>query len=268
MPNAILKEALAVVGGAEEMLEEPLHGAALDFGALPPLTRRERWSLGLMRFGLSRGSPLLQEKLRLRRSLAELPTRFGAEGPGLTHPSQLAPYLERLTDLPDALSDEEIMLESALAALLIEYRFKHSVQRGLMCYYSKLAKSAFSEGYKKQKIVGKIDSADEMAQILGGIREKYLLFIRDYLYAILTREDVLKGKPLFTDLLTAVLFLSRIGEGGVLGKEPDERRLPGRSSLLFVALRDPVLLKAAADSGFQRSLSRSIKEFPSKEAVA
>jgi len=39
-------------------------------------------------------------------------------------------------------------------------------------------------------------------------------------------------------------------------------------SLLFVALRDPLLLKAAQDSGFQRSLSRSIKEFPVKEVVA
>lgn len=268
MPNAILKEAFAAVGEPEERLEEPLHGAALDFGALPPLTHGERWSMAMMRFGLTRGSPLLREKLRARRVLAELPIRFGAAGPGLTHPTQLAPYLELLTDLPDALSDEEAMLESALAALLIEYRFKHSVQRGLMCYYSKLARSAFSEGYKKQKIVGRIDNADELAQIVDGIRRKYILFIRNYLYAILTREAVLKGRPLFSDLLTAVLFLSRIGKGGVLDKEPDGRRLLGRSSLLFVALRDPVLLKAAEDGAFQRKLSKSIKDFPVKEVMA
>ncbi|MFD1624896.1 hypothetical protein [Azospirillum griseum] len=267
MPNAILKEAFAAVGGADEVLEEPFHGAALDFGALPPLTRRERWSLALARFGLTRVTPLLRDKLRVRRTLDELPARFGPSGAGLTHPTQLAPYLELLTALPEELWDEENRLESAIAALLIEYRFKHSVKRGLMCYYSKMAKVAFSDGHKRQKIVGKIDSPDELSQVLTNIREKYLIFIRNYVYAIVTREDVLKGKPLFLDLLTAVLFLSRIGEGGVLGKEPDGRRLPDRSDLLFIALRDPVLLKAAEDMTFQKTLSRSIKEFPVGEAA-
>lgn len=262
MPNAMLKDAFAIAGSPEETLEEPLHGKALDSVALPPLSRHDRWTLTLMRVGLSRGGENLRKKLHVRRLLTDLTVRFGQEGAGLAHPSQLAPYLDALMDLPDSLPDEGNALESALAALLIEYRFKHSIQRGLMCYYSKLAKQAFIEGHKKQKIVGKIDDGGELAQILEAIRVQYLQFIRNYIHAILTREDVLKGEPLFGNLLTAFLFLSRIDSGGSLGKEPDGRRLPGRPRLLFIALRDPVLLKAAEDRGFQRKLSASIKDFP------
>ncbi len=266
MPNAMLKDAFAIAGPPEETLEEPLHGKTLDFAALPPLTRRERWTLAMMRLGLTRGHELLRDKLRARRLLAELPARFGAAGSGLNHPVQLAPYLESLTDLPESLQDEGSALESSIAALLIEYRFKHSIQRGLMCYYSKLAKQAFMEGHKKQKMVSKVDDPDELAQILDGIRKQYLQFIRNYIYAILTREDVLKGEPLFSDLLTAFLFLSRIDAAGTLDKEPNGRRLPSRNCLLFVALRDPVLLKAAEDVAFQRKLSRSIKDFPTRDS--
>lgn len=265
MPNAMLKDAFAIAGPPEETLEEPLHGKALDSVALPALTRRDRWALTLMRVGLSRGDDNLRKKLQARRLLADLSGRFGQEGGGLAHPAQLAPYLDALMDLPDNLPDETNALESAIAALLIEYRFKHSVQRGLMCYYSKLAKHAFTDGHKKQKMVGKIDDAGELAQILEFIRTQYLQFIRNYVHAILTRENVLKGEPLFGNLLTAFLFLSRIDSGGSLGKEPDGRRLPGRPCLLFIALRDPVLLKAAEDRGFQRKLSASIKDFPALE---
>ncbi len=268
MPNAMLKDAFATAGPPEEVLEEPFHGKALDAAPLPPLSRRERWALIWMRMGVSRGGDALRGKLHARRQLAELIARFGEGGAGMTHPSQLAPYLDTLTDLPESLREEENALESALAALLIEYRFKHSVQRGLMCYYSKIAKHAFVDGHKKQKIVGKIDDAGELAQILDGVRGQYLQFIRNYLYAILTREDVLKGEPLFSNLLTAFLFLSRIGADGSLGKEPDGRRLPGRRCLLFIALRDPVLLKAAEDLGFQRGLSKSIKDFPALECAS
>lgn len=266
MPNVMLKDAFAIAGPPEETLEEPLHGKVLDPVALPPLTRRERWATVMMRMGLSGGDGLLREKLHARRLLVDLPARFGSTGGGLNHPTQLAPYLESLTDLPESLQEEGGALESSIAALLIEYRFKHSIQRGLMCYYSKLAKQAFMEGYKKQKMVGKIDDPDELAQVLDGIRKQYLQFIRNYVYAVVTREDVLKGEPLFGNLLTAFLFLSRIGAAGTLDKEPNGRRLPSRSCLLFVALRDPVLLKAAENIAFQRKLSRSIKDFPAQEA--
>lgn len=262
-PGAILRDAFAAPPAANETLEEGFHGAVLEKITLPPLTRGERWRAALMRARLPVGAGALREKLAARQTIAGLRKAFGGEGGALTHPAQLAPYLEALIDMPDHLRDERSALESALAGLLIEYRYKYSIQCGLMSYYSKVAKRAFSEGHKQQKMVSKVSADDERQQVIAAIREKYLNFIRDYFFACLTREDVLKGEPLFADLITASLFLARVADGITVEKEPDSFRLPLRDHLLFLALRDPVVARAAASDAYQRKMSAAIRDFPS-----
>lgn len=262
-PAAILRDAFAAPPAANETLEEGFRGAVLEKIVLPPLTRGERWRAALMRARLPVGAGALREKLAARQIIADLRKTFGGEGGALTHPTQLAPHLEALIDMPDRLRDERSALESALAGLLIEYRYKHSIQCGLMSYYSKVAKRAFNEGHNKQKMVSKINTDDERQQIVLFIKEKYLNFIRNYFFSCITRENILKGEPLFSDLITASLFLARITDGATVDKEPDNFRLPHRDHLLFLAMRDPVVTRAAANIAYQRKISAAIRDFPS-----
>lgn len=261
-PDGILYDAFAAPHPPEEALEEGFRSAVPDQIVLPPLTRSERWRAALMRMGLPFGGQELRAKLAARQTVADLGRSFGSQGGLLTHPAQLAGFLTDLMDFPETLHEELTAFESGVAGLLIEYRYKYSIQRGLMCYYSKIAKRSFSEGMKKQKMVSKVDDESERSQILGFIKEKYHLFISNYVFACITREDVLKGNSLFADFITASLFLARIGDNGVLGKEPENRRLPQRRQLLFLAMRDPVFIKAAASDAYQRRMAAAIKDFP------
>lgn len=258
---AALRDAFAAPHPPEEALEEGFHGAVLDQIALPPLSRGERWRAALARMGLP-ASRTLREKLAARRAVEDLHEKFGAEGGALTHPVQLAPFLEALLDMDEDAYDERAALESGLAGLLIEYRYKYSIQRGLMCYYSKIAKKFYAEGKNKQRIISKITNDDERRQTIDIISYNYFNFIRQYFFACLTREDVLKGPPLLADFIAAVLFLSRIGKDGTLEKEPRAERLPLRDHILFAAMRDPATIRAAADENHQRRTSAAIKEFP------
>lgn len=262
-PAAILRAAFAAPPAANETLEEGFHGAVLEKIALPPLTRGERWRAALMRARLPFGGQTLREKLAARQIIAALRKAFGAEGGALNHPAQLAPYLEALIDMPDYLHDERSALESALAGLLIEYRYKYSIQCSLMSYYSKLAKRAYTDGLKQQKMVSKINTDDERHQVIASISEKYLSFLRNYFFACLTREDVLKGEPLFADFISASLFLARVTDGATVDKDPETILLPHRDHLLFLALRDPVVARAAANDAYQRKMSAAIRDFPS-----
>lgn len=259
---AILRDAFAAPPGPEETLEESFRSAVLEQIVLPPLSRGERWRAALGRMGIPVGGTALREKLAARRMVADLRHAFGPEGGGMNHPAQLAPYLEGLLDIPDESHAERSALESSLAGLLIEYRYKYSLQRGLMCYYSKIAKKIHSEGLKQQRIVSKVSDDGERVQMLNLITDHYLSFIRNYYFACLTREDILKGESLFADFISACLFLARITDGGALEKEPDARRLPLRDHLLFLAMRDPVTVKAAANETYQRKMSAAIKDFP------
>lgn len=261
-PAAILRDAFAAPPAANESLEEGFHGAVLEKIVLPPLTRSERWRAALMRAGLRFGGHELREKLAARQIVADLRKAFGPEGGALSHPAQLARFLEALIDMPDEQRDERAALESALAGLLIEYRYKYSIQCSLMCYFSKIAKRAYRDGFKQQKMVSKINSDDERQQVLMAIRDKYLNFIRNYFFACMTRENVLKGEPLFGDFIAASLFLARIANGATLEKEPETVRLPHRDHLLFAALRDPVVARAASSDAYQRKMSAAIREFP------
>lgn len=262
-PAAILRDAFAAPPPANESLEEGFHGAVLEKIILPRLTRGERWQAALLRAGLPFGGKELREKLAARQTVADLRKTFGAEGSSLSHPAQLAPFLEALIDMPEELRDERAALESGLAGLLIEYRYKYSIQCSLMCYYSKIAKRAYGEGLKQQRMISKINSDDERQQVLAAIRDKYLNFIRNYFFACMTRENVLKGEPLFSDFIAASLFLARIANGATLEKEPEAVLLPHRDHLLFAALRDPVVARAASDDAYQRKMSAAIREFPS-----
>jgi hypothetical protein len=261
-PEGVLYDAFAAPHPPDEVLEEGFRSAVLDQIVLPPLTRGERWRAALMRMGLAFGGQALRDKLTARQAVADLGRSFGPQGAALTHPAQLAAFFVKLMDFPEILHEELTAFESGLAGLLIEYRYKYSIQRGLMCYYSKIAKKSFGEGIKKQKMVSKINDPSERAQVLGFIREKYLYFISNYVFACVTREDVLKGNSLFADFITALLFLARIEGDGTLDKEPNAKRLPQRRQLLFLAMRDPIFVKAAADDGYQRKMAAVIKDFP------
>lgn len=260
--DSVLDDTFAAPHPPDELLAEGCHGAVLDEIVLPPLSRGERWRKSLMRFGLPVGNESLRAKLAARQLLADLRRSFGSDGAPLTHPAQLSRYFSALLTMQSELHEEIVALESGLAGLLIQYRYKYSVQRGLMCYYSKIAKKSFKEGMAKQRIVSKIDSDDEKAQVITSVSEKYCSFLRNYVFSVIAREDVLKSAPLFSDFITATLFLARIREGEPLLDKPDSHRLPRRDQLLFIALRDPVLIRAAEQTDFQHKTMAAIREFP------
>lgn len=260
--QSVLDETFAAPHPPDELLAEGYHGAVLDEIVLPPLSRGERWRKSLMRFGLPAGTDALRAKLAARQLIADLRRNFGSDGTALTHPAQLSRYFSALMTMPSELHEELVALESGLAGLLIQYRYKYSLQRGLMCYYSKIAKKSFKEGMAKQKIIGKIDNDDEKTQVVGTILEKYSGFLRNYIFSVIVREDVLKSAPLFPDFVAATLFLARIREGEPLLDKPDVQRLPHRHQVLFVALRDPVLIRATAQSDVQHKTMAAIREFP------
>lgn len=266
-----------------DVLGNPLVIQNLPTHKRPKETWQSRWSRFLSGISLGNGSATTRMRWKLQDTIASvlvsvspavtLAERRGPQGRGgksvpviiVRHPYHLRHVFDLIPQLPPELGPERRFLELLASRILKKYGEQMSAVKGGVAFsFEHEAKEFFHAGFKLERQIKKVNSADERFAALQNIYAVYFHGRQYYYYALLRRERLQPDNKLFMFFSRACYFMARIDWSGQLLDKPNPRSLPSRDELMFYVQRDKtVLLRYRSDPDFQRQVKSVLEAFPS-----
>ncbi len=265
-----------------DILGNPLVVPNLPTHKLPKETFGSRFKRFLARFSL--GSQTAGTKLRWKlhdtilATMASLSPAVASGGRGraaskrqklsvpvivVRHPYHLRHVFEMLPQIPDELVAERRFLELLMTRALKRYGEQMSQVKGSAFSFEHEAREYFYAGFRMEKHLKQVTSADERFAALQAIYVNYFHGRNYYYFALLRREKLDPENKLFMLFARAIYFMARVDWNGELLDKPSARSMPSREDMMFFVERDKsVVTRYRSDQEYQRQVKSVLEAFP------
>ena len=191
------------------------------------------------------------------------PRPDGKPSPGIDHPYQIKPAFELLAELPEAFAAERRYLDELLSRVLISYKAEISKRSmGPLTFFSE-AQEYFFSGYRIEKTMLRSPELEARIAACQQIYDSYHHGVNYYIYALLARETFDPNNNIFMHFCNALYFKARVEWDGKLLDRASVKKLPGRTWVLFFALRDRSVLKQfPKDADYAKQFRELLRAFP------